>query len=198
MVGRRRILPGEDGVADLLAAAFETGGVLFGPVRKPRQRDGPPGIEPPTVRRACSPLGIVRKPAACAGIAAPGIAMWRCQRLGNVGAGAKTGIDQPLFPEPIQRSCVVSRPLGLDDRLGVKVEAQPGQILVNALDKLQTAAAGVEILDPQQEFPAAGARMDMPQCRRKGMSQVQPAGRRGGETCDLQDSLHSKGDEGGT
>jgi len=38
-------------------------------------------------------------------------------------------------------------------------QAQPGQILENALDKLRAAAAGVEILDPQQEFPTAGPRM---------------------------------------
>ena len=50
--------------------------------------------------------------------------------------------------------------------------AQPGQILENVADEFRTAAAGVEILDPEQEPPAAGPRMSMAQRRRKGMAQV--------------------------
>ena len=73
--------------------------------------------------------------------------------------------------------------------------AQPGQILENVADEFRTAAAGVEILDPEQKPPAAGPRMGMAERRRKGMAQVQPSRRRGGETCDLQDSLPLKGDK---
>ena len=73
--------------------------------------------------------------------------------------------------------------------------AQPGQILEDAVDELGPASAGVEVLDPKQEFPIAGAGMGMPQRRRKSVAQVKPAGRRGGETCDLQDSLPGKGDK---
>jgi hypothetical protein len=60
----------------------------------------------------------------------------------------------------------------LDDRLAVMCNAQPGQILENVADEFRTAAAGVEILDPEQEPPAAGPRMSMAQRRRKGMAQV--------------------------
>jgi hypothetical protein len=75
-------------------------------------------------------------------------------------------------------------------------DPQPGQILHNAVDELRAASAGIEILDPQQELPAAGARVGVPERRGKGVAQVQPSGRRWGETCDLQDSLHDKGDGG--
>lgn len=75
-------------------------------------------------------------------------------------------------------------------------QAQPGEVFENALDELRPASTGIEILDPQQEPAAGGARMGMAQRRGKGMTQMQPAGRRGRETCDLQDSLPVKGDKG--
>ena len=87
-------------------------------------------------------------------------------------------------------------PLGLENWLAVPLEAEPGQVLEDPVDELRPAAAGIEILDPQPELAAAGPRPCMAQRRRIGMAQVQPAGRRGGETCDLQDSLHAKGDRG--
>jgi len=65
--------------------------------------------------------------------------------------------------------------------------------LENAVNKLRAAAAGVEILDSQQKFPAAGARMVMAERRREGVAEVEAPRRRWSETCDLQDSLHSKG-----
>ena len=73
--------------------------------------------------------------------------------------------------------------------------AQPGQILENAVDELRAAATRIQILDPEQELPAAGARMGMAERRRKGVAQVEPSRRRWGETCDLQDSLPLKGDK---
>ena len=74
-------------------------------------------------------------------------------------------------------------------------DAEPGQILENAVDELQAAATRIQILDPEQELPAAGARMGMAERRRKGVAQVEPSRRRWGETCDLQDSLPLKGDK---
>ena len=115
--------------------------------------------------------------------------------MGDIGTGAEAGIDETPLPEPVQCVCIAFRPLRLDDRLAVMRNAQPGQILENVADEFRTAASGVQILDPQQKFPAAGPRMGMAQRRRKGMAQVQPSRRRGGETCDLQDSLHFKGDK---
>ena len=67
------------------------------------------------------------------------------------------------------------------------------QVLINAVDVLRPAAAGVEIFDPQEKPAAAGAGKGVAEHRRKGMAQMQPPGRRWGKTCDLQDSLHAKG-----
>jgi hypothetical protein len=75
-------------------------------------------------------------------------------------------------------------------------EPEPVEVLENTVDEFRAAAAGIEILDPQQEFPAAGSGERMAQRRRIGVTQMEPSGRRRGETCDLQDSLHGKGDSG--
>ena len=64
------------------------------------------------------------------------------------------------------------------------------------VDEFRPATARVEILDPDKEFPATCPGMGMPEHRRKGVAEVQPSRGRGGETCDLQDSLHDKGDCG--
>lgn len=118
------------------------------------------------------------------------------QRLGDVGAGAKAGIDQALFPQPTQGLTVKRGALGLDDRLTVPADAEPFEVLENAVDKFRPAAAGVEILDPEAELAAARPGLDMAQNGRIGMPEVEAARRRRGETCDLQDSLHDKGDSG--
>jgi hypothetical protein len=115
------------------------------------------------------------------------------QRLGDVGAGAEAGIDETLLLQPIQRIGIEGGPPGLSDRLAVVGEAKPGEVLENAGDELRAASAGIEILDSDEKPAAAGARMGMAQRRRKGMAKMQSAGRRWGETCDLQDSLHDKG-----
>ena len=172
------------------------GAILLRPTGQASGGDRLVGIEPPTVRGGRPPAGVVGKAAASAGITAPRIAVRRGQRCRYVRAGAEAAIDQASRFQPLQRGGVKGGPMRLDDRLAVDGKAEPGQILENAVDELGAAAAGVEILDPKQESPAAGARMGMAQRRRKGMAQVQPAGRRGGETCDLQDSLRVKGDKG--
>ena len=48
-------------------------------------------------------------------------------------------------------------PLRLDQRRGVDRDAEPVEVLGDAGDELGTAAAGVEILDPQQESCRGGA-----------------------------------------
>ena len=115
--------------------------------------------------------------------------------MGDIGTGAEAGIDETPLPEPVQCVCIAFRPLRLDDRLAVMGDAEPGQILENAVDELRAAATRIQILDPEQELPAAGARMGMAERRRKGVAQVEPSRRRWGETCDLQDSLPLKGDK---
>ena len=76
------------------------------------------------------------------------------------------------------------------------LKSEPFEFLENAFDELRAAAARVEILNPQQEPAAAGPGAGMAERRRIGVPQMEPAGGRGGETCDLQDSLHGKADSG--
>ena len=142
------------------------------------------------------PLRIIGQRPAGAGIEASGIAVRRGQRLGDLRAGTEAGVDQALSLQLIERLCVERGALRLDDRLTVMIEVQPFQILVNAVDKLRAAATRVEVLDAQPELAAAGPRMSMAKRRRVSMAKVQPSRRRGGKTCDFQDSLHAKGDIG--
>ncbi len=55
------------------------------------------------MRRRRAPLGIVGQGAAGAGIEAAGVAVRRGQRLGDLGAGAEAGIDQPVGLQPVER-----------------------------------------------------------------------------------------------
>ena len=119
--------------------------------------------------------------------------MGRGQRLRDLGAGAEAGIDQPFGPQSIKSLLVQIGPLRLHDRFAVPCEAEPLQVLVNALDELGSAAPWVEILDPEQELAAAGARMGVAYRRRESMAEMEPSRGRWCKTCDLQDSLHAKG-----
>ena len=145
------------------------------------------------MRRRGSPLRIVGQGAAGTAIGAACVAMGSGQGLGDLGARAEAGIDQTIRLQPIERLLIKPRPLRLDDRFAIDRQSQPFQILENSGHIFRPAAARIEILDPDQEFPAARPGMGMADHRRKGMAEVQsPRGRRR-ETCDLQDSLHDKG-----
>lgn len=76
------------------------------------------------------------------------------------------------------------------------VDAEPFEVLENPVDELWPAATGIEILDAQPKLPAAGAGMEMTKRGRIGVAKVKPSRGGRGETCDLQDSLHAKGDIG--
>ena len=102
--------------------------------------------------------GIVGQWPAGARIEAAGVTVWCGQRLGNLGARAKTGVDQPLRPQSLQRFGIGGGALRLDDRGAVMPEAEPFQVLEDAVDELRTAAPGVQILDPQEELSATLAR----------------------------------------
>ena len=153
-------------------------------------------IEPPTVRHGSAPLGIVGQRSARPGIMAACIPMGCGQGLRDVGPGAEAGIDQSLRTQPVQRFRIGRYTLRLDDCIAVIGDAEPLQVLQNAIDKFRPASTGIQVLDPQKEASAAFARGRAADCRRIGMAEMQPARGRRGETCDLQDSLHGKGDSG--
>jgi hypothetical protein len=73
--------------------------------------------------------------------------------------------------------------LALENDFSVPIEAQPFQILHSRLGEFGFATLGVEILDPQKNFPSnlAGASMGCGKCR--GMADVkQTCGGRGDTT----------------
>ena len=118
------------------------------------------------------------------------------QRQGDLGSGAKAGVNKAPPPQLVERFRVERGAVRLDDHIAVMDEAQPLQILENAVDKLWPASPGIQILDPQSELAASGPRASMPQRGGVGVAEMKPSRRRGGESCDLQDSLHAKGDIG--
>ena len=67
--------------------------------------------------------------------------------------------------------------MGLEDRLAVPVDPQPGQILQYARDMLGPGARPVYILDPEQEGAAPPAGEKMGEQGRIGMAEVKPPGR---------------------
>jgi len=60
----------------------------------------------------------------------------------------------------------------LDDGLSVVVDAEPVEILENPIEKFRTAAAGIEVLDPEEELPAAATGSGMAARRRISMAQM--------------------------
>ena len=114
---------------------------------------------------ARSPLRIVGKGPARSGIKAARIAMRRRERLGDVGPRAEAGIDQPLAFQRLQRIAIDIRPFGLDQRRAVMREAEPGEVLENAIDEFRPAAAGVQILDAEAEQAAGSVSMSVAQRR---------------------------------
>ena len=198
MIGGGRILAREDGVADVGGGRGEAAR------RRPRSSVGRPArasaggaVEPPAVRGRGAALGIVGQAAAGAGIGAAGIAVRRGQRGGDVGAGAEAGIDQAVAPAAGRAPRHRARPLATGPAAAPSQrDAEPAQILEDPVDELGPAAAGVEILDPQQESPPLAA-PGMAERGGIGMAEVQPAGRRGGEAGgDHRGPAHADCDNG--
>ena len=149
MIGGRRILAGKDGIADVLAAARKAGAIRFCPFRQANSRNRLLRVEPPAMRDIRPPVGIVGQASANSRIAASGIAMWRRQRLGDIGARTEAGIDEARLLQPVKSVGIKLRSSRLDDRLTVMSDAQPGEVLENPIDELRPASARIEILDSQ-------------------------------------------------
>ena len=128
-------------------------------------------------------LGIVRQRAAGAGICGRRVAVRRVQRGGDIRAGAEAGVNQAARAQLFERRFVVGAALRLDQHRLVPVEPEPAQVLVDAVDELGPAARLVEVLDPEQELAAAGARArvtERPRCRRGRGAAVRSATARSG------------------
>lgn len=148
------------------------------------------------MRRRLPPARVVSQWPTCSGIKIAGIAMGRSQRLGNFRTRAEAGVDQSVGLELVERCRIVAKPAGLDDRRRVPIDAQPFEVRLDCRYKFRLAAAGIEIFNPDQKSSAAGAGVRMADNRRESVPQMKLTRGGGGETCDLQDSLHAKGDRG--
>src|SRR3954462_10477305 len=73
-------------------------------------------------------------------------------------AGAEAGVGDAQCLLPMQRRAVVVEMLGLAADRSRPWQTQPGQILHQLPLELRPTPAGIDILDPQQEYPAPVAR----------------------------------------
>ena len=87
------------------------------------------------------------------------------------------GIKQPLRLQPFQNLEMPSAPFGLPHET-VMHEAEPGEILDDALFIRGGAAARIGVVDPQKEAAAMAARKQPVQDRGPHVAQMQPAGGR--------------------
>ena len=92
-------------------------------------------------------------------------------------ARAEAGIDHAQPAQLVQGRLVDVDMLGLAADLAVPVDAEPGQVLVDALLELRPAALAVDVLDPQQEAPARIARRLVAEQGRVGVTQMEVAAR---------------------
>ena len=79
----------------------------------------------------------------------------------------------------------------LPPHFAVPFQAQPGQILLDRIDELRAAAAGIDVLDPQQEAPARRPGTRPGEQRGMGVTEMQISGRAGSEPSD---NRHRRGD----
>ena len=153
VVGGGRVLAREDRVADVGGGGGEAACRPARSTSAGRLRASAAAL---SRRQLCGVVarraGIVGQAAAGAGISAAGVAVRRGERGGDVGAGAEAGIDEALrraAGRARRHRCAVRR----DWNSGGASSAMPSQARssIDPGDELGAAAAGVEILDPQQE-----------------------------------------------
>ena len=123
-------------------------------------------------RQRAAGAGIERAIGAVRGVQAGG------QLAGNVAARAKAGIDDAQRFQPRQCGVIGRQPRRLDQQ-PVPADAEPAQVIVNALGERRPAAGDVGILDPQQEGAAAFPRQIMGEQGGVTMADMQPPGRAG-------------------
>jgi len=194
MIGSRRVLSGENCIANVGLGRGEFLPISLGPGPQTSFRERLRGIEPPAMRRRRTPLGIVRKAAAGSGVGSRRIAVRCGERLRDVGACAEAGIGEASRLQRLQRIFVCPGALRLNERRVVPIQSEPAQILEDSIDEFGAAARLVEVLDPQQEFSAGLARPRVSKHRTKSVPQVKPPRRRRREagyehlTCCRKDS----------
>lgn len=115
----------------------------------------------------------------------------RCGKHGlDILARAKTGIDETHCSQSFQSSIIGSAPFALEKNFPIPSQAQPFQILLNAMVKLWLHPSAVDVFLPQQKAPARVPRHIVCYLRRKHVSKVDITRGTGGEAgCDHCESL---------
>ena len=98
--------------------------------------------------------------------------MRRLERGGDVGARAEAGVDEAARTQLVERIGVNRAAQRLDEHGLIPFEAEPDQVLIDAVDVLGAAARWVEVFDPQQEFAAGITRTRMAEHRAVGVAQI--------------------------
>jgi hypothetical protein len=79
-----------------------------------------------------------------------------------------------LPSQSFERFGIGGKPLGLEDRGPIMVDAQPIKVLIDAFHKFRPAATSVEVFDPEEKTAAAPLCGGMADCRRVGVAEMQP------------------------
>lgn len=73
----------------------------------------------------------------------------------DLGAGEVAGVDEALVREGLHRGDMGRGLVGLDDGADVPVDAEPGEEVDGEVDHAGLDARGVEVLDAEEDVPAA-------------------------------------------
>jgi hypothetical protein len=99
-------------------------------------------------------------------------------------AGPEIAIDEVAGDEVVEHARIVRHMLRLPSHRRFPFDPEPGEVLEDRRLEFRAAAAGVEILDPQEETSARRAgRIERGQ-RREGVPQMEEPGGRGREAGD--------------
>jgi hypothetical protein len=101
----------------------------------------------------------------------------------HFGTGTLAGIQQAHRLEPLARFGIAGKPVRLEHHRPVPFQPEPFKIGEHFGHQIHPAASPVDILDPQQELPAARPRQIVRDNRRIGVAQMQLAVGAGGKTC---------------
>ena len=129
-------------------------------------------------RRRCGPRAARRRTGAGRCRDRRGLPSGACGAAGggrdlalDVGPGAEARIQQPARRQRVERGAILRQVLRLHPHRPVPVQAQPGQVLLDRRGEFGTAAAGIDVLEPQQEAPA---RLPAPAARRVSADKAWP------------------------
>ena len=142
MIGGRRVLAGEHNVAGRRGRGLHHSGDGVGPCQRPGAPDRRRHVESPAMGQVGA-RGAFRRGERTAGarIDRSLVALWGAGAGGDFGARAEAGIDEPRFPQPIERGGVAREAGRLADGGPVPADAQPRQVFLDPGDE-RVAAGG--------------------------------------------------------